>query len=89
MGNANSRSEEQRNIAKLIANDYVNNIDKNSLICYTDGSDLGNPGPCGAGAAIYTESALNTPVLLKKPVSKKSVSYHGELVANDLVLEFV
>ena len=39
----------------------------------------------GSGVAIYTESA---PVLLKKPVSKKSISYHGKLVTTDLALEF-
>ena len=78
--NANSRSEEQINREKLIANDYVNKIDKNSLICYTDGTALGNSGPCGAGVAIYTDFALNTPVLLKKPVSKMSISFHGEIL---------
>ena len=53
LGSANPRSEDQRNKAKLIVKDYVSNNDKNSLICYTDGSALGNPGPCGTGAAIY------------------------------------
>ena len=59
LGNANSRSEEQKNRAKLIENDYVNNTDKNGLICNTDGSALGNTGPCGAGVAIYRDFALN------------------------------
>ena len=87
LGNANARSKEQRNGAKLIPNDYVNNVDMNSLICYIDGPALGNPVPCGDGVAIHTDSALNTPILMRKPVSKKSISYHGELVAIDLALE--
>ena len=44
LGNANSRSEERKTRAKLIANDYVNNIDENSLICYTGGSALAIQG---------------------------------------------
>ena len=63
-------------------------LNTNSQICFTDGSALANPGPCGAGAVIYVDSVSNVPILLKRPVSSKSVSYHGELAAIDLVLEY-
>ena len=49
---------------------------------------MGNPGPCGAGAAVYVDTTLGAPVLLKRPVAKKSISYHGELAAVYLALEF-
>ena len=88
LGNANTRSKVQSNKAKAIADSYINQLNKNCLICFTDGSALGNPGPCGAGAAIYIESISSVPVLLKRPVSAKSISYHGELAAIDLALEF-
>ena len=84
LGNSNTRTDEQANKAKTVAAEYINNINKSSLICFTDGSALGNPGPCGAGAAIYVDTTLGAPVLLKRPVAKKSISYHGELAAIDL-----
>ena len=59
--------DEQANKAKTVAAEYINNINKNSLICFTDGSAMGNPGPCGAGAAVYVDPALGAPVLLKSP----------------------
>ena len=76
------------NKAKTVAAEYINNINKNSLICFTDGSALGNPGPCSACAAVYVDTTLGAPVLLKRPVAKKSISYRGELAAIDLPLEF-
>ena len=75
LGNANTRSKVQSNEA--IADSYIDQLNKNCLICFTDGSALGNPGHCGAGAAIYIESISSTPVLLKRPVSVKSISYMG------------
>ena len=88
LGNSNTRTDEQANKAKRVAAEYINNINKNSLICFTDGSALGNPGPCGAGAAVYVDSTSGAPVLLKRPVAKKSISYHGDIAAIDLALEF-
>jgi len=34
------------------------------ILVFTDGSTLGNPGPTGAGAAVYLEGYNTTPVLL-------------------------
>ena len=53
---------------------------------YTDGSALGNPGPTGAGAAIYLNGAPQDPITACRPVSSCSTSYHGELQAIDLVI---
>ena len=81
LGNSKTRTDEQDNKAQTVAAEYINNISKNSLICFTDGSALRNPSPCGAGAAVSVDSTLGAPVLLKRPVAKKSISYHGELAA--------
>ena len=83
LGNSKTRTDEQANKAKTVAAEYINNINKNSLICFTDGSALENPGPCSA-----CDPTLGAPVLLKRPVAKKSISCHGELAAIDLALEF-
>ena len=88
LGNANTRPKVQSNEAKAIAGSYINQLNKNCLICFTDDSALGNPGPFGAGAAINIESISSIPVLPKRPASAKSMSYHGELAAIDLALEF-
>ena len=86
MGSAGSRSAEQAATAKKRIEDYlVQNID--STIAYTDGSALKNPGPCGAGAAIFKTGHSMHPTELERPVSKKSHSYHGELQALDLCLD--
>ena len=86
--NANSRSKAQIDKAKFLANKYLNEINTNCVICFTDGSAQGIPGPCGAGAAIYVDSVSSIPILLKRPVSIRFVSHHGELAAIDLALEF-
>jgi ribonuclease HI len=86
LGSAGSRSAEQAATAKKRIEDYlVQNID--STIAYTDGSALKNPGPCGAGAAIFKTGHSMHPTELERPVSKKSHSYHGELQALDLCLD--
>jgi ribonuclease HI len=56
---------------------------------FTDGSALGNPGPCGAGIVIYWLGVNSPPTTLSKAVSSRSSSYHGELAAIDLALETV
>ena len=48
---------------------------------FTDGSALGNPGPSGASAIIYSDGLMHEPVKLSIPISCWSTSYHGELAA--------
>ena len=90
LGNASTRSKVQSNEAKAIADSYINQLNKNCLICFNflTVQHLETLAPCGASIAIYIESISSTPVLLKRPVSAKSVSYHGELAAIDSALEF-
>ncbi len=79
LGSSKSRSTHQRALAKTATNQYISSIPANVLPCFTDGSALTNPGPCGAAAVVYTEGMGSQPVILKRPVAPRSTSYHGEL----------
>jgi ribonuclease HI len=58
----------------------VLDVPDNCSIAFTDGSALGNPGPCGGAALVYIEG-LDGPVLkIKTAGSKNSSSYYGELI---------
>ena len=70
------------------AKKYLDNTGRN-IVAFTDGSALTNPGPCGAGAAVYWNGIAGQPSLYKRPVSKQSSSYQGELQAIDLALQKV
>ena len=84
-GKSGDRTSEQAAAAKQDALKYVDSIG-NSVLVYTDGSALGNPGPTGAGAAIYLNGALQDPITACRPISSCSTSYHGELQAIDLAI---
>ena len=47
-----SRSEEQAFQGKNIILEKIHQLKNNTTLAFTDGSCKGNPGPCGAGAAI-------------------------------------
>ncbi|XP_063442171.1 uncharacterized protein LOC134722480 [Mytilus trossulus] len=55
---------------------------------FTDGSCKGNPGPCGAGAAILISNSTEH-VELTQPVSNRGSILLGELVAIKLVIDFL
>ena len=59
----------------------------NDIVVFTDGSCLGNPGPCGSGACIFVPSQTE-PVRLKRPVTNRGSILLGELVAILMALEF-
>ncbi|XP_052783101.1 uncharacterized protein LOC128219333 [Mya arenaria] len=59
------------------------------ILVFTDGSSLGNPGPTGAGAAIYLEGYKTNPVLLNKGVSKLGNNFSGEMAGIELSLDFL
>ena len=87
-GSSNSRTIIQRDAALNNAIEYIQTT-ANDIIAFTDGSALGNPGPCGAGAAIFWNGMLSHPTHHIKPVSANSSSYHGELQAILLALQAV
>jgi ribonuclease HI len=87
-GSSNSRSDVQKEAALTTAIQYLN-ATSTDIVAFTDGSALGNPGPCGAGAAIYWNGISGQPTHHTKAVSKNSSSYHGELQAILLALDAV
>ena len=89
MGNSKNRTATQAEQAKSAVINFIQNIHYSDVYAFTDGSVLGNPGPCCAAAAVYIGSMDSEPVELCYPVSKCSSSYHGELHALLLVLQFM
>ena len=87
-GSSHNRCEAQAKEALQTAQNYLAKTG-NNIVAFTDGSALGNPGPCGAGTAIFWKGMNSTPSLHKRPVSKLSSSYYGELQAIDLALHVI
>ena len=88
MGSSHTRSAAQTELAAKSVRDHLNSLPQTTLSIFTGGSALGNPGPCGGVAVIYLHGISNDPVCLNHPVAKRSTSYHGEVEAIDLALEY-
>ena len=74
--------------ARELISSHLRPLPRASLVIFTDGSSLENPGPCGSSAIIYTHGLAQEPVVLRRPLSTKSSAFHGELSAIDLALDF-
>ena len=62
--------------------DLINkDINDNTMLAYTDGSALKNPGSTGAGVLIKVQGHKSIPVKLAKAISSKGTSFDGELAA--------
>ena len=85
-GSSNNRTTLQAKAALNAAQRYLAGT-KGDIVAFTDGSALKNPGPCGAGTAIYWKGICGQPTLHKRSVSSRSSSYNGELQAIDLALQ--
>jgi hypothetical protein len=68
LGSSKNRSTEQAESGKQIVLDKIANLPQNSILAFTDGSCINNPGPRGAGAVIFNG---NSTIELKKPVSNR------------------
>ncbi|CAG2237097.1 unnamed protein product [Mytilus edulis] len=88
LGSSKSRSEEQAFQGKTIILEKIHQLKKNTTLAFTDGSCKGNPGPCGAGAAILISNSTEH-VELTQPVSNRGSILLGELVAIKLVIDFL
>jgi len=89
LGNSNNRTENQKIEARKVTTDFLAKQDHRKVVVFTDGSALGNPGPCGAGAVIYLYGLDTDPIMMHKAVSTHSTSYHGELAAIGLALNYL
>ena len=58
----------------------VLDVPDNCSIAFTDGSALGNPGPCGGAALIYMEGLDGPQLKIMTAGSKEGSSYYGELL---------
>ena len=61
--------------------DLINKDNDNTMLAYTDGSALKNPGPTGAGVLIKIQGHKSIPVKLAKAILSKGKSFDGELAA--------
>ena len=72
----------------LYTESIMNLNTENTMIIFTDGSALSNPGPVGAGVVIKNKGPKITPVKLAKSVKQMGTSYEGEIEAIKLALEY-
>jgi ribonuclease HI len=61
-GSASNRTPQQKELALSDADNLVNNLRQHSIVIYSDGSALGNPGPAGAGAFITYQQPGADPI---------------------------
>ena len=87
-GSSNKRTEEQKSKALSSAIGYISKTGED-IVAFTDGSALSNPGPCGAGAAVFWNGVRGVPSTYTRAISRRSSSYHGELQAIFLALEAI
>lgn len=88
LGSSKNRSKEQEMSSRLIVGNMVESCSTNTAIAFTDGSCMGNPGPCGSGAFIIIPGN-DDPVCLKRAVSKNGSILLGELVAIQMTIEYI
>ena len=85
LGSLKSRTTEQQELGSELAMDMMMEAPEGTVFAFTDGSCLTNPGPCGAGVAIYTD--YHQPQ--KRPVARRGSILLGELVAILITLEYI
>ena len=81
-------SQNKGKTLKLYTESIMNLNTENTMIIFTDGSALSNPGPVGAGVVIKNKAPKSTPVKLAKAVKQMDTSYEGEIEAIKLAVEY-
>ncbi|MEW8545066.1 MAG: reverse transcriptase domain-containing protein, partial [Candidatus Thiodiazotropha sp.] len=85
LGSSKNRTSVQEEMGREIIQKLVEDVSEECILCFTDGSCIPNPGPCGAGAVIYTPNEMD--IHIKKPVAAHGSILLAELVAILSVLE--
>ena len=80
LGSSKNSTAEQQEQSREIAGKLTEKCDMTTAIAFTDGSCLGKPGPCGAGACIFPPGHTE-PVVLKQPVTSRGSILLGEMMA--------
>ena len=88
LGSSKSRTGDQEELSREIIGGILDSCDDGKAVVFTDGSCLGNPGPCGAGACVFPPG-VSEPVLLKQPVSSRGSILLGEVVAIKMALQYL
>ena len=88
LGSSKSRSSEQEQLSREIIGELLEKCDLSTAVAFTDGSCLGNPGPCGAGACVFLPDKTE-PTLLKQPVSSRGSILLGELIAIKMAINYI
>ena len=88
LGSSKSRSAEQEKLSREVIGGVIEGCDAETAVVFTDGSCLGNPGPCGAGACLSIPGSSDL-VMLKQPVSSRGSILLGELVAIKMALQYL
>ena len=88
LGSSKSRSAEQESLSWEVIGGLLDKCDMATAVAFTDGSCLGNPGPCGAGACVFIPDKTD-PILLKQPVSSRGSILLGELVAIKMAVNHI
>ncbi len=88
MGNSRTRTEGQKRLAREQISHAPEEKGPFSLVAFTDGSTLTNPGAGGAAAIIYTNGMNSQPIIRTEAISSFSTNYHGELRAIKLALAY-
>ena len=88
LGSSKSRSGEQEMLSREIIEGLLETCDRDTAVAFKDGSCLGNPGPCGAGACVFLPDKTD-PTFLKQPVSCRGSILLGELVAIKIVVNHI
>ena len=78
------KAEQEENISKVLIN-----LEGESIVAFTDGSALGNPGPAGARAAIYMNGMNSYAERLKKGICKNGNNYLGEIIGLEITLKYL
>ena len=80
----NGKAEQEENISEVLTN-----LEGESIVAFTDRSALGNPGPTGAGAAIYMNGLNSHAERLKKEICKNGNNYLGEIIGLEITLKYL
>ncbi len=89
VGSSKTKTTTQAAAARAHTQLILEDISIGQPLIFTDGSALGNPGPCGAAAVCFSEGPISEPVVCDISVSKCSTSHHGELCAIRLATAFL
>ena len=77
-----NQSRDQQETGKGVIDQMMKDRPEESILYFTDGSCIPNPGPCGAGAVLYIPGEED--ILIRRPVK-----VHGSILLAELVVILV